>query len=207
MNEHIKNAQMAFDESAKEPTANRLVTINGITYSDIVGVSQPLDLKLEDLLYGDELLDGMRVLTASYLQRYHTDAEEPTSRILVSNRWCVVEKLRDGTSTDLTFVGVYDDGSKHVRHSANDTGWIVKKDSIPVVEQPVREVRPNVRFAGFPRVALADPEPKPVVIRSAPGHDEMGNDLEPHGGWAEPPHTPNKIVGVFETSEPADPIS
>ena len=92
------------------------------------------DPETEDLIFGDELTEGMVVLLGG-MTRFNPDNYESASqyeknRILETARWCrVVSIRREGSVT--VFIGVYGDGTKHKRSHKNSFAWYVKKDSIP----------------------------------------------------------------------------
>lgn len=95
----------------------------------------------DDLIRGDKLKNGMRVLLESSISRHPIDPKgKYTPEQLVSldkwNRWCVVSDLRIG-SRQTYFIGIYDDGTKFTFGRDLVNGWYVKKDSIPApIETP-----------------------------------------------------------------------
>lgn len=109
------------------------ITIDGINYDDIVPKAYRFNPMTEDLLYGDELMDGMVVLAGPASERYNEQMPEMYNAGLpVSNRWCEVSKARQEDDRKIYFVGLYADGQKVVRNTDLTAGWYVKKDSIPV---------------------------------------------------------------------------
>ncbi len=93
----------------------------------------------DDLLFGNELTEGMVVLVEDHL--FYEDplilnkknpSEYAVSRLNEKQRWCRIERFANGTERDLvSFVGVYADGTKRVRTYNKSYAWFVKKDSIP----------------------------------------------------------------------------
>jgi hypothetical protein len=82
---------------------------------------------------GSGLKNGMRVLIEEPNKRVNTDEDLDNweeDRALESNRWCTVEALQVDP-TGVSFVGVYDDGTKRSRRCAGSHAWLVRKDSIP----------------------------------------------------------------------------
>jgi hypothetical protein len=95
-----------------------------------------MDPKTEDLLpSGAELADGMKVLIEDPDERavIKDDMEDwELDRALVRNRWCEVTYLSTRSSgTSISFVAVYEDGTKRKREYSARESWFVKKDSIP----------------------------------------------------------------------------
>jgi hypothetical protein len=136
------------------------VTVHNITYTDIVPRTSMMDPKTEDVVYSNELQNGMMVL-ASIDGRVNTEeikAYSPDSfhRVLECNRWCRVTKIRQDEEEHypndengrnnrgfVHFIGEYEDGTKAVRSSPSDAGWLVKKDS---VLETTGELPPNHNF-------------------------------------------------------------
>lgn len=106
------------------------ITIDNFTYDDIVAKHRLTEPTTEDVIYGDELENGMRVLVESACR--YDDRVLVVNEIAVTNRWCVVTKLRKKEGEKITFVGLYDNDERHVRTSAASDGWVVKLDSIPI---------------------------------------------------------------------------
>jgi len=99
-----------------------------------------MDPETDTVLYGDELKNGMRILsqTDRTSMSYASSSLVGYQAALVNARWCTVTRIRV-TEFQTSFIALYGDGMMYVRHSAPITGWIVKKDSIPE-EKPVAEV-------------------------------------------------------------------
>lgn len=101
-----------------------------------------MDPETDDLLFdGTKLKNEMRVLIASPSLRHETVQRVMTDRALYDlrgdNRWCFVSEIEvtprqsyqnEGT---VSFVALYDDGTKRKRVFSLSHAWIVKKDSIP----------------------------------------------------------------------------
>jgi hypothetical protein len=105
-------------------------------YTDVVPRYYKMNSVTEDLIYGDEIAEGMKVLVGEWRARY--DESEPTlhnAGLLTHNRWCTVTKLRI-IDRMVYFIGEYADGQKVRRDSNSMTTWIVKKSSVPTREEP-----------------------------------------------------------------------
>lgn len=96
-----------------------------------------LDPDTEDLLpSGSHLANGMVVLIGSPERRdrpEHNDSDWMNDRIQERNRWCTVTNLefsRQDLRHQISFVGVYEDGSKRKRTYHVSDSWIVKITSI-----------------------------------------------------------------------------
>ncbi|QEQ93938.1 hypothetical protein SEA_KARDASHIAN_73 [Streptomyces phage Kardashian] len=92
-----------------------------------------MDSKNEDLLpSGMHLANGMRVLAGDPSDRERPEeanADWSIDKVMIQNRWCVVTNLKI-IGEQITFIGVYDDGTKRKRrYSANKT-WLVRLTSI-----------------------------------------------------------------------------
>lgn len=106
-----------------------------------------MDPKTEDLIGdGYELKEGMRVLIADPALRNDTSRgfgrgdHEIDQKLLwqakQNNRWCVVSKPMPDFDNDLiSFIGVYDDGTKRKRMHQRITAWLVKLDSMPKTDE------------------------------------------------------------------------
>lgn len=120
------------------------IEIDGVAYENqIVPRNYRLNPVEDDLIYADEMVDGMRVLLGESVGRF--DESQPEFHnvgLLVVNRWCVVSKLRV-ENNHVYFVGVYDDGDKNLRGSDLVSAWLVKKNSIPVREETDAEDQTN----------------------------------------------------------------
>lgn len=107
------------------------VEIGGIAYANIIPRYYQMDPETDDLLYADELEDGMMVLIGEPEGRAdETNPEFFGMSLLNFNRWCKVSKLRLNHDI-VTFIGVYPDGSKTRRVSDATMTWLVKKATIP----------------------------------------------------------------------------
>lgn len=106
-----------------------LVTTNGRDYDDIVPMHYQFDPATEELLYSDQLRNGMVVLTES--DRGDEVNAKFVTDLHIRNRWCKVSEIRHERS-DVIFIGLYGDGLKATRCYFSARGWYVKKDSIPV---------------------------------------------------------------------------
>lgn len=92
-----------------------------------------MDPETEDVFpNGSFLSNGMKVLLEDPAKRTKVDGDLEDwqeARALEDNRWCVVERLVV-LGTQVTFVGVYEDGTKRTRRLEMSNSWIVKIDSI-----------------------------------------------------------------------------
>jgi hypothetical protein len=107
-----------------------------------------MDPTTEDLIFGKNLKNGMKVLiqdnsyrrvlpSSDFIPHLHDEA------ILKFNRWCIVSEITP-VESHYAFIGVYEDGSKFISHSDSVTGWLVKKDSIAqddILEKAEEEFR------------------------------------------------------------------
>lgn len=112
-------------------------------YKDLVPKFYQMDPKTEDLLYdGTSLADGMVILIATSDERSSLDdlnEEWRKDKALATNRWCKVSNLRvlkrtklmDARSATVSFIAVYEDGTKRKREYPVGESWFVKIDSIP----------------------------------------------------------------------------
>lgn len=102
-----------------------------------------MDPQTDDLLLDGQLLEpGMIVLIENiYLREDITlMSEEKKNRALETNRWALVSNLeKHGDS--LSFVAIYEDGSKRNRKYKLDHGWLVKKETVPVKTNETRSRR------------------------------------------------------------------
>lgn len=106
------------------------VVLNDVEYYDVVPKKYRFNPQVEDMVYGDELVDGMVVLVQTDLRTDDEDDDCSAERLLITNRWCEVTKVRAGQS-GIYFIGLYVDGQKEVRHSTCTTGWLVKQETMP----------------------------------------------------------------------------
>jgi hypothetical protein len=84
------------------------------------------------ILFGDELAEGMWVLTEDATMRQpHGSSEEEMIR---AQRFRRVTRLRRSGGT-LIFIGEWVDGYQEVHKYAEDWGWIVKREP-PAEEEP-----------------------------------------------------------------------
>jgi hypothetical protein len=103
-----------------------------------------MDAAYEDLIFGDELCEGMIVLLEDSLFRgdparafSETDDHSRWERDKCKeiNRWCTVTRLlvtpRHDAEPLIRFVGEYPDGTKRVRQYSASYAWFVKRESIP----------------------------------------------------------------------------
>lgn len=108
-----------------------------------------MDPSTEDLLpNGDHLVDGMIVLIEDHMARSNLRRLEngnpitgemdsyEGNRALECNRWCTVTNLelhpyRGDMGRLVSFIAVYEDGTKRKRTYNRDYAWFVKLDSIP----------------------------------------------------------------------------
>lgn len=115
------------------------IEIGEKSYKDVVPRYYEMNPYYDDLLWADELVDGMLVLHSNTGSRF--DEDNPTlygAGLLENNRWCTVNKLRTDEGL-VHFVGVYSDGLMRIRRSQATTGWLVKKNSIPKREAEPEE--------------------------------------------------------------------
>jgi hypothetical protein len=101
-----------------------------------VGKTHKMNPSTEDVLFGGQLRDGMIVLIhdSSFLgegpesgEWSHPYEEE---RYLTNNRWCRVTNFLPKLSHDpdiISFIGVYEDGTKQARSYHKSFAWYVKK--------------------------------------------------------------------------------
>lgn len=103
--------------------------------------------KREELIGAGDLENGMTVLIAADIHRY--SILELTDRdillvpsILVSNRWCTVQKLmrRNGK---VRFIGEYQDGSTHPRVYSLQDQWLAKKHSVELFDSLLNDIVSN----------------------------------------------------------------
>ena len=93
-----------------------------------------MDPATEELVYAYQLVGGMRILNAE--QRVRTSLTSETmmysddglANARRHNRWMTVQhgsvhKVHDN---DISFIGVFDDGTKQVFHDHRCSGWLVK---------------------------------------------------------------------------------
>lgn len=121
-------------------TVERRKVLPDVDYSQIVPMRQPFDPETEELLYSFQLKNGMAVLVernARIDDIYPNDGDAENLR--ERNRWCVVtqiqhEQVMVGYKPQVRrvyFIGIYPDGTKTVRSYLPNTGWHVKKNTIP----------------------------------------------------------------------------
>lgn len=117
----------------EKPTLDVFV-INGVSYDDIVSQNYQMDPETEDVIYGDDLENGMIVLSED--GRASSDLDMAYNRRLhITNRWCEVTEVR-AEADGVYFIALYADGQKKVRSSTETSGWLVKKSSIPEPPKP-----------------------------------------------------------------------
>lgn len=137
----------------------RFKTFADVNYDEIVSRDYRMNPNIEDVIYADELEDGMVVLPVStYRQNENSPMLQQNSEALLrQNRWCVITKLRkelevievpkqdlvtemiDGTEEvvaikKVTFIGVYNDGDKQIQSSPPEQGWLVRTDKKSLAE-------------------------------------------------------------------------
>lgn len=113
----------------------RPMEIDGVIYTDIVPRNYKLNPATDDLVYGDDLVNGMRVLIGRTTGRYDEGQPElHNAGLPINNRWCVVSRVRV-TDDTVFFIGVYEDGHKERRSSALVDIWLVKKWTMPKQEE------------------------------------------------------------------------
>lgn len=89
--------------------------------------------EFEDILFGEDLRDGMIVLIEDSLMRAdlgHLSSHYDRARAEECNRWCEVSRLRfvaNPQSPMVRFVGQYPDGTMRVRTYGASHAWIVKR--------------------------------------------------------------------------------
>jgi hypothetical protein len=95
-----------------------------------------MDHKTEDLCSnGRELANGMKVLTADTDSRQDLKKlaqDWQLDRAFENNRWATITNLQI-LGNSISFVAVYEDGSKRVRTCSVNYAWFVKLDSVPDV--------------------------------------------------------------------------
>lgn len=93
------------------------------------------------LPFSSHLENGMEVLIESPELKLDVSQSlldgEDAYRALVTNRWCIVSKLKIHSDGEVTFVGVYEDGLHLTRSYGSRDSWIVKKSSLP--QEPVTD--------------------------------------------------------------------
>ncbi len=104
-----------------------------------------MDPEAEDVLFGHELRNDMVVMIEGAAFKADLDSYDPASSPFVEglpayvedsalrmNRWMTVNRLFiDERDREIHFIGVYEDGTKSAHSWDKNTGWIVKKLSIP----------------------------------------------------------------------------
>lgn len=104
----------------------------------------------EEFLLTDNsfLQNGMVVLIANPHCRASEDdmlADWGIHRALEKNRWCKISHLRFyGSGTNYQFVGTYDDDTQMIRRGDQSVHWLVKKNSVDVLQQIRRRVSDQV---------------------------------------------------------------
>lgn len=93
------------------------------------------DPDTEDLIFGDQLVEGMIVLVEGAFvradpDRYQTDYPSVQHRIQETARWCRVVNIRRDQDI-VTFIAEYGDGTKSKRSYNASIAWYVKKASMP----------------------------------------------------------------------------
>jgi hypothetical protein len=97
----------------------------------------------EDVIFGDKLRNGMRVLLEDSTFKPDLSQTNPSGYDLERrreiSRWCEVSEVRFSEKV-VSFIGIYDDGTKKKRAYAVDWAWIVKKVDV---------VTPETRILGI----------------------------------------------------------
>jgi hypothetical protein len=106
-----------------------------VSYLDLVPKWTALAAADEDVIFGDQLEEGMIVILTPQLRSSDdakfSDDQKIREGLLEKNRWCEVTNLRP-MGSDIYFIGLYADAQKMVRYCGVNIGWVVKKSSIPV---------------------------------------------------------------------------
>lgn len=137
-----------------------------------------MDPQTDDMLpNGHYLVEGMKVLIGNPDMRDRPEssfgAEWEKDKLLTRNRWCTVTYPQVSEKEELTFVGVYEDGTKRQHIVSAHYAWLVKKDSIPdpmarynEVCELVHEAIRDVMFGETDEEIFdSAPEPDPEVKR------------------------------------------
>ena len=104
----------------------------------VPGAFVPLDYQndpeTEDIISGDQLVEGMVVLIEQVARdnpdRYQTINPYDQHRVQETARWCRIVSIR--RERDITaFIGEYGDGTKLERFYNVSYAWYVKKASMP----------------------------------------------------------------------------
>jgi hypothetical protein len=123
-------------------------------FKDVFGGKIPMEVNLVDKYYEMDpetedllnnatfIVDGMVVLIENPAHRENV-AQNMTAGILANarmkNRWCTVTQAKISYAGEnaptLSFVAVYEDGVKRKVIYAADLAWLVKKDSIPRIDE------------------------------------------------------------------------
>lgn len=112
---------------------------------DLVDKYYQMDPEMDDLIYGGQLRNNMRVLVEdpNHRDELNCEGQYPVaSHRLVTrmrwNRWTRVTQL-EREDNRICFVGLYLDGTKSSFVSNLKQGWYVKKDSIPTKDEKYEE--------------------------------------------------------------------
>jgi hypothetical protein len=96
---------------------------------------EEMNPETEDLLFdGRQLRNGMKVLPDITYRAdiVHMSSSRIRDKAMLRNRWCTVDNLEIRNDINMvSFVGVYEDGTKRKHEHNIDIAWVVKKDSIP----------------------------------------------------------------------------
>lgn len=116
--------------------------------ADYVPMAYSMDPKTEIVIWGSELTNGMKVLAESTFLRSDPGRkarhialvargegrswnEHDEQQLRESSRWCTVTGLRKPDHNGvISFIGLYEDGTQHVRQMNQSWAWYVKKDTI-----------------------------------------------------------------------------
>lgn len=109
------------------------------------------------LLEGTLLVDGMKVLIEGPEFREsiteHMESAD-ISRARMRNRWCVVDQVKTelNNGLNISFIGVYEDGTKRKWTVPADYAWIVKKDSVPRIDMVLGNMGHTLFKGTIPKV-------------------------------------------------------
>ena len=100
--------------------------------ADLVDRTFVMNPKTEDIVYGENLKDGMIVLFEDNIMSKSieglTDEDYSWMSVIETQRWCRITHLRRSPGSPiLKFIGVYADGTKRVRTYNEDWAWLFKK--------------------------------------------------------------------------------
>jgi hypothetical protein len=94
----------------------------------LCGKEYRFDSETEEMLYADQLQNGMVVLVQASLRR---SPNSDPFEVEKYNLWCEVSKFRTSNDgTQVHFVGIYANGDQHFRQQQATQGFLVQKESI-----------------------------------------------------------------------------